>query len=100
MLDNVNSKIYFIVQRFHNFKKKCPEEEQQKKEKFYQIIIVWWLLKNATKKGVAQKIFYSSLDRLQTKAKGDILEIFQTAIDNAPEELAALSIVFRKRWKN
>ena len=34
------------------------------------------------KKGVAQKIFYSSLDRLQTKAKGDILEIFQTAIDN------------------
>ena len=31
------------------------------------------------KKGVAQKIFYSSLDRLQTKAKGDILEIFSNS---------------------
>ncbi len=34
------------------------------------------------KKGVAQKIFYSSLDRLKEKLKGDVLEIFQAALDN------------------
>ena len=32
------------------------------------------------KKGVAQKIFYSSLDRLKEKLKGDVLEIFQAAL--------------------
>ena len=30
------------------------------------------------KKGVAQKIFYSSLDRLKEKLKGDVLEILSS----------------------
>ncbi len=34
------------------------------------------------KKGVAQKIFYSSLDRFKLKVDGDVLEIFQSALDN------------------
>ena len=34
------------------------------------------------KKGVAQKIFYSSLDRFKGKVQGDVLEIFQASLDN------------------